>query len=790
MKLLPILLNSMLAALLAALLSASAVAQDIDFSEVTVSSNLEPLIDFDIRALSDGVTITPYPTGFAVESSQTPDGIEGYAEFRLTENFDLNSVKIWNGIDGPITGFKNIYFEFFNENDEITYKFPTGSLGIDPNNPDAQLIPFESSKTKGVLKVHIHFADAPGEQLGMAEVTFQGTITDNTPPRISFTPATLALESSKTGSSTLRVIDDGGIPNPPIIQCTNGGSFTGSTFIAPIVTQNTTSICTATATDTAGNTASGSLTVSIRPELDTTKPELYFTPETLTLKSAETGSSNLKVIDDGGIPNPPVIKCTEGGSFTGSTFTAPAITRNTTSVCTATATDVAGNTASSSLTVSIQAKPDTTKPVISFSPKALTLNLETASSATSKLTIIDDGGIPNPPIIECTKGGSFTGSTFTAPAVTQNTTSVCTATAADNAGNTASGTLTVSIQVKSTPPVNWMIAGLVLTALALITIIAQRIKRKTAAAIALKRFSFTHNMLIRPENPHQDGVIFPQSPLLAGAVAPGPAPLAPAGQMVPSGLQTLTGQYAALKPAYLATGRIGGPQEGVPTNDDVAFGTGFLITPNHVMTNQHVYEFYKHYLTGPECGGIEFIAERDRDASNYMPFNGQPPLILPELDIAIFTLAHSVTDRKPIKRIAVPTEELSEREVITVSYPCPFEVDEHILSVVEEDPIFAVKRLSQGLIFRHSTDTDTPFGVQVSVDERINAKKSLSAICHNASTLGGSSGAPVLDRGGNLVGVHFAGDRAFNGEEAANLAMAIEMLAGINPTAKGKANIA
>ena len=703
MNLSVIMLKLILATLLAVLLSISAVAQDIDFSDVTVSSNLEPLIDFDIAALSDGVTITPYPAGFAVGTTQTADGVEAYAEFIFTENFDLSSVKIWNGIDGPISGFKDIYFEFFNETGDITYKFPDRALSIDSSNPDAQLIPFNSSRTKNIRKVHIHFADASREPRGMSEVTFQGTLTDIIPPEVFFSPATLNLETASSATSKLTVIDDGGIPKPPVIQCTEGGSFTGFTFTAPAVAQNTTSVCTATATDVAGNTSRGTLTVSIRP------------------------------------------------------------------------------------------KPDTTKPAISFSPAALTLNLETASSATSKLTIIDDGGIPKPPVIQCTEDGNFTGSTFTAPPVTQITTSICTATATDVAGNIGSGTLTVSIRPKLEPPglpVNLVIVALALTALALIAIIALKIKSKAAVMTPRQSRSFRPSALIRPEPPHQDGIIFPQSPLLAGAVAPGPAPLAPAGQMVPSGLQTLTGQYAALKPAYRATGRIGGPQDGVPTNDDVSFGTGFLITPNHVMTNQHVYEFYKHYLTGPDCGGIEFIAERDRDASDYVPFNGDPPLILLDLDIAIFTLARSVKNRKPIARIAVPTEELSEREVITISYPCPFEVDEHILSVVEDDPIFAVKRLSQGRIFRHSTDTDTPFGVQVSVDERINPRKSLSAICHNASTLGGSSGAPVLDRAGNLVGVHFAGDRAFNGEEAANLAMAVEMLVHINPTAKGMANIA
>ena len=242
-----------------------------------------------------------------------------------------------------------------------------------------------------------------------------------------------------------------------------------------------------------------------------------------------------------------------------------------------------------------------------------------------------------------------------------------------------------------------------------------------------------------PPKPPKGGVIFPKSPMLAGAVAPGATALVPSGQMIPSGLQSLTGSYAALKPAYLATGRIGGPQEGIPTHDDVAFGTGFLITPTHVMTNQHVYEFYKHYLTGADCGGIEFIAESGCDDSDYVAFDGSDPIILPELDIAIFRLQRPVTHRTPIARVATPTHTLDEREVVVISYPCPFDVDDFILSVVEENPIFAVKRISQGRIFRHSTDIDDPYGVDVSVEKSISPREKIDSICHNASTLGGLS---------------------------------------------------
>ena len=341
----------------------------------------------------------------------------------------------------------------------------------------------------------------------------------------------------------------------------------------------------------------------------------------------------------------------------------------------------------------------------------------------------------------------------------------------DQLGGIATGQMVLNI---APPPINRIpiLVGLVLSLVGILGfLIFQR-----------REITVPREILPAPEKPPKSGVVFPNSPLFPGAITPGPAPLVPAGHMAPSGLQTLTGQYSVLKPAYLATGRIGGPQEGVPTNDDVSFGTGFLITPNHIMTNRHVYEFYKHYLTGPDCGGIEFIAERDREASDYVAFDGEPPILIAGLDIAIFKLTRSVTNRTPIDRVSIPTEELDARDMITISYPCPFEIDEAILSVVEDNPIFAVKRLSQGKVFRHSTDTDTPYGVQVSVEPRINPSKKLSAICHNASTLGGSSGAPILDLEGKLVGVHFAGDRAFNGQEAANLAMAIEMLARVGPT--------
>lgn len=328
--------------------------------------------------------------------------------------------------------------------------------------------------------------------------------------------------------------------------------------------------------------------------------------------------------------------------------------------------------------------------------------------------------------------------------------------------------LQAQVNAPVTPKFDWrIIIAALLLGLVLIWLAAKFFFGIKAKTRPLK------SALYRTETP---GVVFPANPMLAGNVS---APLAPAGKLAAAQLQMLTGPYAVLRDAYLATGRIGYAQEGIPTAEDYSFGTGFLVSDRHVITNRHVHGMYGHYLLDDtDPGGIEFIAEKDKDASDFAPFKNEPPLLLTGLDIAIYTLARPVKNRKPIALAPKETDGLDGQEIVVIGYPdthTPERPD--ILAVVEDNPVFAVKRLSQGQIFRHSTDTDTPFGVETSVDEDDNTRFTMAAICHNASTMGGSSGSPLLDiRDGTLLGVHFAGFKVFNRKEAANLAMAIQQL--------------
>lgn len=86
---------------------------------------------------------------------------------------------------------------------------------------------------------------------------------DTQAPTVSFSPATLTVESEQTGSSTLTATDNTAVTSGPDVTCTNGGRFVGGIFTAPRTGLNITSICTATAGDAAGNIGTGTLTVTV-----------------------------------------------------------------------------------------------------------------------------------------------------------------------------------------------------------------------------------------------------------------------------------------------------------------------------------------------------------------------------------------------------------------------------------------------------------------------------------------------------------------------------------------------
>jgi len=82
-------------------------------------------------------------------------------------------------------------------------------------------------------------------------------------PTVNFSPATLTVAAGATGRASVSASDNTAVTGEPTVTCTKGGRFSNGTFTAPQSRCfDVTSVCTATATDAAGNRGTAVLTVT------------------------------------------------------------------------------------------------------------------------------------------------------------------------------------------------------------------------------------------------------------------------------------------------------------------------------------------------------------------------------------------------------------------------------------------------------------------------------------------------------------------------------------------------
>ncbi len=254
--------------------------------------------------------------------------------------------------------------------------------------------------------------------------SFTVTVRDTTPPVVTSVPANITTEATgPTGaavtyaSPTATDIVDG-------VRTVTCAPASGSTFAIATAT------VTCSASDTRGNTGSGSFTVTVR---DTTPPVVTSVPANITAEA--TGPTGAAVtyasptatdIVDGARP----VSCTPAS---GSTFAIG------TATVTCSASDSRGNTSSVSFTVTVQ---DTTPPVVTV-PANITAEATSAAGAvvtyTASASDIVDGARP----VTCTPAS---GSTFALDATTVSCSS------SDTRGNTSTNSFTVTVR-DTTPPV-------------------------------------------------------------------------------------------------------------------------------------------------------------------------------------------------------------------------------------------------------------------------------------------------------------------------------------------------
>ncbi|MCA9030849.1 MAG: trypsin-like peptidase domain-containing protein [Planctomycetaceae bacterium] len=191
----------------------------------------------------------------------------------------------------------------------------------------------------------------------------------------------------------------------------------------------------------------------------------------------------------------------------------------------------------------------------------------------------------------------------------------------------------------------------------------------------------------------------------------------------------------------------------VPDHPQIPYaGTGFVVGPNLMMTNRHVAEIFavglgskKLAFKPGQTAGVDFKREIVPTSGDTVILTVEKVMMIhPFWDMALLKVS-GLGDGHPALNLSVKApEELLDEEIAVVGYPAQDPRNQVELQNRIFGGVFNVKRLQPGRLKERSTLNS--FGHKV------------SALTHDASTLGGNSGSAVIHAStGEVVALHFAG---------------------------------
>lgn len=209
-----------------------------------------------------------------------------------------------------------------------------------------------------------------------------------------------------------------------------------------------------------------------------------------------------------------------------------------------------------------------------------------------------------------------------------------------------------------------------------------------------------------------------------------------------------------IEQSVLSVGRIN-----VPEHPSLPYaGTGFIVGPDLLMTNRHVAMLFAQGMgqrnldfQPGQVAEVDFLRENGNPKSDSLSVE-KVVMIHPHWDMALLKVNGLPVTRRPLQLSTANPEEMGDREVVVVGYPGydpqPDEEFQRIQNRIFRG-VYYVKRLQPGLLKSRSPVS--------------NHTRSVSAITHDCSTLGGNSGSAVFllpkdaNEGMRVVGLHFAG---------------------------------
>lgn len=211
--------------------------------------------------------------------------------------------------------------------------------------------------------IEVNIGNVAGGWATQGHVIFYFNISNTTNPNnnISVDAGTdVTINEGQTTNFSARVLNPNNLVTTLTWTCTGGSlsnpSISNPVYTAPLVNVATTYVCTLNARDTAGNTGSDSLNVTVLNIAGPNDPVVSVGPN-LTVNEGQTVNLSATATDPNGLTMAFTWNC-NGGSLSSTNtlntvYTAPFVDANTTYSCTFVARDTAGNTGSAALAITV-----------------------------------------------------------------------------------------------------------------------------------------------------------------------------------------------------------------------------------------------------------------------------------------------------------------------------------------------------------------------------------------------------------------------------------------------------
>lgn len=216
---------------------------------------------------------------------------------------------------------------------------------------------------------------------------------------------------------------------------------------------------------------------------------------------------------------------------------------------------------------------------------------------------------------------------------------------------------------------------------------------------------------------------------------------------LPAAWKDITARRAALEPLLRGIGRVN--LAGHPSLRFV--GTAFVVATDMLLTNRHVAEFFVdkadvgtwQFRTGLTAS-LDF--KQEVGSSDTLPLRLKEPVaLLDNWDAALLRVEALPPQVAPLPLAAARPSVVEGRLTAVIGYPALDPASDLIQQIQIFRGLFDKKRLMPGRL--------------MGMRETSSHARTVTALAHDCTTLGGNSGSAVIDVAtSQVVGLHFAGE--------------------------------